>query len=105
LARAWSVDVPGVGAFMARGTIRPARQGINPFTRMPITFPARRICRIRFEPDPDLVDAINLDRPEGEPARSSDPLHLAFVSALTSKRHEVVLAGIGRFRVIKKPAL
>jgi nucleoid DNA-binding protein len=102
LARAGSADVPGVGTFVARGTVKPARQGINPFTRQPITFPARRICRIRFDPDPALFDAVN--RPAEEPAGASDPLLLAFVTGLRERWGKVELPGVGRFRVYKVPA-
>jgi nucleoid DNA-binding protein len=108
LARASVADVAGVGTFSAKVTTTEAVDGMNPFTRQPYSFPARRRVRIRFDPDAALLEAINLvpDPAAGAESRGrSDPLFLAFVSALTGPRPgEVRLAGIGTFRVWKMPA-
>jgi nucleoid DNA-binding protein len=100
---AQSVDVPGIGAFVARVTIRPARQGVNPFTRETITFPARTITRILFEPEGALLSAVNARAAGLSLSDASDPLEQAFASVLIGAG-TLKLAGIGAFRIIKVPA-
>lgn len=99
-ARSPVVDIPGVGAFIGSTTHHPARQGVNPFTRQPITWPARTSVRVHFEPDGALVGAIVT---QSAGAQASDPLHVAFASVLT-KWGLLNLPGVGSFRLVKIPA-
>jgi nucleoid DNA-binding protein len=95
--------IPGLGVFSASCTHRPRRSMLNPFTRKPMVTLPRWIPRVRFAPDFELFRAVEAHFAQGE-VGARDPLVLAFVEGLTSRRGAVQIAGIGKFYLYKEPA-